>query len=88
MKLNNIKLPSVGAFNARRGSLQALRPQARAKNAQKTVQIPLTKWEALNNRTRAQSRRLIRQNILLATKYKGIWWVSVHPNCEDLIADL
>ncbi|MEM6613295.1 MAG: hypothetical protein AAF652_13765 [Cyanobacteria bacterium P01_C01_bin.72] len=84
---NRIKLPSVGGFNARRGSIQALRPQTKAQNALKTVQIPLTEWEASNNFTRAQSRRLIRQNKLFATKHHGRWWVHVNPNCEEHITD-
>lgn len=82
-----IKYPSVGAFNARRGSIQALRPQTKGVNEVKTTQIRLTQWEKLNNFTRAQSMRLIRQNKLLASKYKGVWWVHVNPECEDHISD-
>ena len=83
-----IKLPSVGAFNAKRGSLQALRPQAHKNNQSPIEYQRLTEWEAANNRTRAQSRRLIRTNKLLAIKHKGVWWVKLNPDCEDLISDL
>lgn len=85
---NRIKHPSIGAYNAGRGSLHSLRPQAhRAIDSTQQYQL-LTEWEAANNRTRDESRRLIRQNILLAIKYQGRWWVAINPNCEELIIDL
>ena len=83
-----INHPSRGAFNAGRGSIHALRPQPRRpQDTQVTYQL-LTDWEATNNRTRAQSRTLIRQNKLLAVKHQGRWWVVVNPDCEDLLEDL
>jgi hypothetical protein len=83
-----IKHPSIGAYNAGRGSLQSLHPQAhRSFDSVQQYQL-LTEWEAANNRTRDEARRLIRQNILLTTKYKGRWWVAVNPDCEDMIIDL
>ena len=86
---NRIKLPSIGAFNAGSGSLFALRPQPHRLQDSKQQYQPLTVWEQLNNRTRKEeSRRLIRQNILLAVKFKGKWWVALNPNCEDQLADL
>ena len=83
-----IKYPSIGGFNAGRGSIQALHPQSSIPGKTKIEYQKLTAWERANNRTRAQSMRLIRQNILLAQKYQGFWWVKVNPACEDMLEDL
>ena len=88
MTRKRIKLPSVGGFNAGRGSIMALRPQPHVGNSSQIEYQLLTRWEATNNRTRAESRRLIRQNILLAVKYKGRWWITLNPDCEDQLNDL
>lgn len=83
-----INHPSRGAFNAGRGSIYALHPQPRRPKDTQVIYQLLTDWESINNRTRAQSRTLIRQNKLLAVKHQGRWWVTINPNCEELLEDL
>ncbi|MCC0179886.1 hypothetical protein I4641_23395 [Waterburya agarophytonicola K14] len=83
-----IRHPSRGAFNAGKKSIHALQPQTNNRGESVTQYQKLTLWEQDNNRSRGESRRLIRQNKLLAVRYKGIWWVKVNPDCEDLLIDL
>ena len=83
-----IKHPSIGAFNAGRGSLHSLHPQVRKKTDTEVVYQLLTVWEKNNNRTRDQSRTLIRQNKLLVIKHQGRWWATINPDCEDLLEDI
>lgn len=83
-----IKHPSVGAFNAGRASIHSLHPQPRRPTDTVQQYQKLTVWEQQNNRTRKESRRLIRQNKLFAVKHHGIWWVAINPNCEEQVSDL
>lgn len=86
--MKRLKHPSVGAFNAGRGSLHALHPQPRRQLDTKQEYQLLTEWETQNNRTRDQTRTLIKNNKLLAVKHKGRWWVAINPDCEDLLEDI
>ena len=83
-----IKIPNVGAFNSGRGSLQSLHPKPHLKSESYAQYQLLTDWERENFFSRAQSRRLIRINVLLALKYKGRWWVRINPDCRDVLANL
>ena len=85
--MSNIKRPSIGGFNAGRGSIQALHPKQRDSTQTEVTYSKLTDWERNNNFTRAQTRRFIKQNKLLAAKHNGVWWVAINPKCEELPID-
>ena len=85
--VKRIKYPSVGGFNAKKGSIQSVRPSARRKQDSYIEYTKLTEWESINNLSRSQSTRAIAQKKLLAVKHKGIWWVAINPDCEEKSSD-